>query len=217
VKLPQVCNNTGMLEAAELECERGGRVLFRGLSFALRGGELLRLAGPNGSGKTSLLRILCGLLSPTSGCVSWEGAEIRRLREEYSKQLVYIGHAPAVKDDLTAAENLAITCRLAGLAVSSRTIQDALDRFGLPHDRVPTRRLSQGQRRRAALARLALSEPLPLWLLDEPFAALDASAIGLVEALIDTYVARGGSVVFTSHQEPKTGTAQVINLSGVPA
>ena len=206
-----------MLEAAELECARGGRVLFRGLSFALRGGALLRLAGPNGSGKTSLLRILCGLLSPSSGSVSWEGAEIRRLREEYSKQLVYIGHAPAVKDDLTAAENLAITCRLAGLAVSSRTVQHALDRFGLPHDRVPARRLSQGQRRRAALARLALSEPLPLWLLDEPFAALDASAIGLVEALIDAYVARGGSVVFTSHQEPRRGTAQVIDLSGAPA
>jgi len=206
-----------VLEAAELECERGGRVLFRGLSFALRGGALLRLAGPNGSGKTSLLRILCGLLSPSSGSVSWEGAEIRRLREEYSKQLVYIGHAPAVKDDLTAAENLAITCGLAGLAVSSRAVQDALDRFGLPRDRVPARQLSQGQRRRAALARLALSEPLPLWLLDEPFAALDASAIGLVEALIDAYVARGGSVVFTSHQEPKTGTAQVIDLSGVPA
>jgi heme exporter protein A len=211
------CNNTGVLEAAELECARSGRILFRGLSFVLRGGERLRLAGPNGSGKTSLLRILCGLLSATSGSVSWEGTEIRRLREEYSRQLVYIGHAPAVKDDLSAAENLAITCRLAGLAVSSRTIQDALDRFGLPHDHVPARRLSQGQRRRAALARLALSEPLPLWLLDEPFAALDASAIGLVEALIDAYVARGGSVVFTSHQEPKTGTAQVIDLSGVPA
>ena len=116
-----------------------------------------------------------------------------------------------------AAENLAITCRLAGLAVSSRTVQHALDRFGLPRDRVPARRLSQGQRRRAALARLVLSEPLPLWLLDEPFAALDASAIGLVEALIDAYVARGGSVVFTSHQEPRRGTAQVIDLSGAPA
>jgi len=206
-----------VLEAAELECARGGRVLFRALSFALRGGELLRLAGPNGSGKTSLLRILCGLLAPAGGEVRWQGTPIRRLREEYSKQLVYIGHAPAVKDDLTAAENLAITCRLAGLAVSSRTVQHALDRFGLPHDRVPARRLSQGQRRRAALARLALSEPLPLWLLDEPFAALDASAIGLVEALIDAYVARGGSVVFTSHQEPRRGTAQVIDLSGAPA
>ena len=90
-----------MLEAAGLDCERSGRTLFRGLTFSVARGELLRIAGPNGSGKTSLLRILCGLLAPTQGEVRWRGTPIRRLAEEYSRDLVYIGHAAALKDDLT--------------------------------------------------------------------------------------------------------------------
>ena len=201
-----------MLEAAELECERGGKTLFRGLSFALRGGERLRIAGANGSGKTSLLRILCGLLSPNAGEVRWKGSAVGALREEYSKQLVYLGHAPAVKDDLTPAENLSVACTLAGLPVSPSQIHDALDRFGLSAIDFLVKRLSQGQRRRAALARLVLSESLPLWLLDEPFAALDASATRVVEVLIDGHVARGGAVVFTTHQDTRVGASKVIEL-----
>ncbi len=201
-----------MLEAADLECERGGRELFRHLSFAVRGGERLRIAGANGSGKTSLLRILCGLLSPNSGEVRWKGSAIGALREEYSKQLVYLGHAPAVKDDLTPSENLSIACTLAGLPVSSSRVHDALSHFGLSAVDFPVKKLSQGQRRRAALARLVLSESLPLWLLDEPFAALDASATRVVEELIDSHVARGGAVVFTTHQDTGVGASQVIDL-----
>jgi heme exporter protein A len=190
-----------MLEAAGLECERQKRVLFTGLSFALRGGELLRVAGENGSGKTSLLKILCGLLAPDQGEVRWRGEPIRGLREDFARHLVYLGHAPAVKGDLTAAENLAVACALAGLSPSPQAVRDALERYGLPAGDIPVRKLSQGQRRRAVLARLLLSASAPLWLLDEPFAALDAPAARLTEELIAAHVVRGNAVVYTTHQE----------------
>lgn len=202
-----------MLEAADLECERGGRSLFRSLGFALKAGESLRIAGANGSGKTSLLRILCGLLPPAHGKVLWKGADVAGLREEYSTQLVYLGHAPAVKDDLTAAENLSITCRLAGNPQPKSAVQEALARFGLSAKGLSVKRLSQGQRRRAALARLALSEARPLWLLDEPFSALDADGVSILNTLVKDQVARGGSVVFTTHQDPGIAATRVIELA----
>jgi heme exporter protein A len=187
-----------VLEATDLECERGGRKLFGGLSFSLAPGALLRVAGANGSGKTSLLRILCGLLSPSAGEVRWKGEGIAGLREEFSRQLVYLGHAPAVKDDLTPAENLDIACRLAGISFEAQSLLHALEAFAVP-DR-PVRKLSQGQRRRAALARLDLSPGVPLWLLDEPFAALDAPAAARVETLVREHLGRGGAVAYTTHQ-----------------
>jgi heme exporter protein A len=199
-----------VLEASDLHCERGGRTLFRGLSFALQPGELVRVAGANGRGKTSLLRILCGLLSPTAGEVHWKGEPIQALKEDYSKQLVYLGHAPAVKDELTAAENLSIACRLAGNALSSIDVAAALRALEVPEG-VLVKTLSQGQRRRAALARLVLSQAIPLWLLDEPLAALDAQAAGLVEGLITQHIGRGGSVVYTTHQEARV-QGRVIDL-----
>src|SRR4051812_6386651 len=201
-----------VLKAIELTCERGGRTLFQGLSFELRGGELLRLGGQNGSGKTSLLRILCGLLSPSAGEVRWNDAKIHSLREDYAQALVYLGHAPAVKDDLSAAENLAIACRLAGKAVLDEQVVAALDRMGLARTDIPVKKLSQGQRGRAALARLALSDSTPLWLLDEPFSALDVAAAKVVEDLIAAHVAAGGAVVYTTHQEVGITASRTIEL-----
>jgi heme exporter protein A len=192
------CNNINVLEADQLECERGSRRLFRELSFTLAGGELLRVSGQNGSGKTSLLRILCGLLTPTQGEVRWKGTRIRDLAEEYSRELLYLGHAPAVKDDLTPAENLEIACRLAGVSFENASLSAALSAYSVPD--LPVRKLSQGQRRRAALARLLLSASVPLWLLDEPFVALDPAASAFTEELLGRHVARGASVVYTTHQ-----------------
>lgn len=201
-----------MLEASDLECARGGRTLFRGLSFALQQGELLRVAGGNGRGKTSLLRILCGLLGPQAGEVRWNGSPIRSLGEEYARHLVYLGHAPAVKDELTTAENLSIACRIAGNARTADEIVQALQRLEVPATAFP-KKLSQGQRRRAALARLALSRPAALWLLDEPLAALDAQAARLVEGLVAEHTGQGGMVVYTTHQEARL-EGRVINLDG---
>ncbi|HEX7249472.1 MAG TPA: cytochrome c biogenesis heme-transporting ATPase CcmA [Burkholderiales bacterium] len=199
-----------MLEAIDLECRRGGRLLFRELSFTLGSGELLRIAGANGRGKTSLLRILCGLLQPVLGEVRWKGSPVLSLREEFSKDLVYIGHAPAVKDDLTAAENLSLALRIAGRRASDIEVHTALLELDVPVDAL-LKKLSQGQRRRAALARLLLSEAVPIWLLDEPFSALDSAATRAVEGLISAHVARGGAVVYTTHQESRL-QARVVDL-----
>jgi heme exporter protein A len=202
-----------MLQAESLACERGGRLLFKSLEFVLSPGTLLRVAGPNGAGKTSLLRILCGIAHPAAGRVLWSGEDAHALGEEYTRRLLYLGHLSAIKEDLSPRENLRFALRLAGLETPPAALAAALERLGLAgREDVPARYLSQGQKRRAALARLALAQTLPLWILDEPLAALDVDAIDTVIALVSTQLDAGGIVVLTTHQDVAFAQANVLHV-----
>jgi heme exporter protein A len=197
--------NDDGIELRQLSCVRGRRCLFQGLDARLRPGQLLRVAGANGAGKTSLLRTMCGLLAPSAGQVLWRGQSLAMQREAFNQQLVYIGHAAALKDDLSALENLRFTTRLGGWLPDETSARSALNDAGLRgRERLPVRMLSQGQRRRAALARLALGGAA-LWVLDEPFNALDSAAGAWLLGLIGGQLHSGGMVVLTSHQPVELG------------
>jgi len=209
--MPRI-DQAAMLEARQLECTRGDRRLFTGLEFSLGDGELLYLHGHNGSGKTTLLRTVCGLIVPSAGEVRWRGQPIRRQRDEFAAEVVYIGHKNGIKDDLTAIENLRVAAALDGLSLDSAPAVEALARLGLRgHDDLPTRVLSQGQKRRVALARLLVSTA-PLWILDEPFTALDTAAVTLLQEVIREHVAAGGMVMLTTHQEVALTSGEVKRL-----
>lgn len=183
-----------------LSCVRGDRMLFRDLDFDLDAGELLHLKGENGSGKTTLLRALAGLLLPESGEIRWRGADIRRLREEYSRHLLYLGHLNGIKGDLTAVENLRITAVLDGFRLTESRAWEVLGKIGLRgHEDLPSKHLSQGQKRRVALARLLVNRA-SLWILDEPFTALDVAAVQLLQEVIRRHIDNGGLAVVTTHQ-----------------
>ncbi len=189
-----------MLDADRLECVRGRRRLFAELSFALAPGECLWVQGPNGSGKTSLLRILAGLARPERGEVRWNGTPVGELGEEYRAELLWCGHALALKEDLSPEENLRAWSAVGGYPLGREQALSALDALGVAQlAELPVRALSQGQKRRVALARLALGGRR-LWLLDEPLTSLDARASETLGALLDAHLGAGGVAVLASHQ-----------------
>ena len=190
------------LQAHQLACTRGERQLFNDINFDIHPGDAMRVAGTNGSGKTSLLRMLCGLAFPAMGEVRWNGRNIRAAREEFGSQLIYLGHANGVKDDLVAWENIVVASTLSGNPVGRDEAYAALQQLGLARAAdLPTRALSQGQRKRVALARLQLGMKTPLWILDEPFTALDQSAVTELRGTLNQHLAHGGMVIYTTHQE----------------
>lgn len=205
------------LQGLQLACSRGERHLFTDINFEITAGDAIRVAGLNGSGKTSLLRLLCGLAYPAAGEIQWNGNDIRRVREDYCADLIFMGHANGVKDDLAAWENLFVASTLAGRPVSREAVWDALDALGLDEiGHLPTRSLSQGQRKRVALARLWLDQQPTIWILDEPFTALDRDAVETLCRKMETHLGAGGMLVYTTHQEIelKVGRNLRLHLGG---
>jgi len=201
------------LDVKNLQCIRGDRELFSELSFSLEKNQLMVLEGQNGSGKTTLLRTLCGLYTADEGEILWQGESIKKQDEVYRNELLYLGHLNAIKPDLTVLENLRFNTLLAGDLRGDDELVQALDTIGLfAFEDFPASQLSQGQKRRVALARLLVSKAT-LWILDEPFVALDVVAVDLLQSIIAKHVDMGGMVILTTHQEVPLTTGKIKRLS----
>lgn len=201
-----------MLSAHRLACVRGDRHLFSALSLSVSAGEWLHVRGANGSGKTSLLRLLAGLAQPAEGDVLWAGQSIRVDDGEYRRNLLFLGHQGALKEDLTAKESLRFSAAIDGFGLTNDDATHALGKVGLKgSEDLPVRCLSAGQKRRVMLARL-VSRAAKLWILDEPFTALDIKAVEMLEALIGAHVNAGGMAVMTSHQAVSIPGGLVLQL-----
>ncbi len=204
------------LEVKKLFCERDERVLFANFSLQVNAAEVVQIIGQNGSGKTTLLRILCGLSDAYTGDILWQGSALDDVRDAYYQAMLYVGHLAGVKGALTPEENLRWMMQL-DKGLNKCSIMDALQQIGLfGFEDVPCHSLSAGQQRRVGLARLYLSSA-PLWILDEPFTALDKKGVREKEALIANHVHEGGSVILTTHHDLMIPgkTVRPINLDEV--
>ena len=204
-----------ILQVRDLACRRGPALLFSGLSFEVASGELLCVRGPNGCGKTTLLRCVTGLTRPDDGAVLWHGEPAQTDPERMRAGTAYAGHLPGLKDDLSADENLEFMLRLRGAGSTPEERREALAAVGLEkRRRIPARRLSAGQRRRIGLARLAL-DPAELWVVDEPLTALDDAGQALFVDLLDRHLANGGLALAATHHRlaPPSGVVRELRLA----
>jgi heme exporter protein A len=200
------------LSVSGLSCVRGERRLFSDVAFDLAPGEWLHIQGENGSGKTTLMRAVVGLSPPADGEIRWRGELIHKLGEDYRREMLYLGHHGAVKEELTPLENLKLAAALDGRTLDERESLAALHRFGLKgREELPVRFLSAGQKRRVLLARLVTRNAL-LWVLDEPFTALDVKAVDMLSALIAEHLQNGGLTILTSHQAMPMPSGKAIKL-----
>lgn len=201
-----------ILEARGISCVRGDRQLFSNLNLQIFPGQCLHVRGVNGVGKTSLLRLLTGLASPEAGEILWNGTLIKKDVSEYHSHLLFSGHRDALKEDLTALENLRMYAAIDGLRISEKEAFAALWRFGLKgREDLPVNCLSAGQKKRVLMARMLIRRA-QVWILDEPFNALDTSAVGELQALIGEHLEGNGVVVLTSHQALSIPGLQVLDL-----
>lgn len=200
------------LSFSKLGCNRGGRQLFSGIDCVLESGRWLHVTGANGAGKTSLLRMVCGLSPVEAGEICWNGVPIQAQRESYRQDLCYLGHLNALQESMTVFENLAFSAALVGVAADGVQAKAVLARFGVAgRGQQLVRHLSQGQKRRVALSRLALS-PARLWVLDEPLVAMDEAGVAMLAGLIEAHLSRGGLAVLTSHQPVPIGSVPAQRL-----